>query len=92
MARVFRRTWFTLVAGLAAGAALPALGAWAAADDSRLAQVAPVAGTDEIGSRLFALAGEAVAAGIDPETALRRTARAYRDAIRATESEDASTP
>jgi XTP/dITP diphosphohydrolase len=42
--------------------------------------------SDEIGSRLFALVREAVAAGIDPETALRQTARAFRDAIKHAES------
>jgi XTP/dITP diphosphohydrolase len=41
--------------------------------------------TDEIGARLFAVVDDAVAAGIDPETALRRTARAYRAAILAAE-------
>lgn len=34
------------------------------------------------GERLLALVSEAVAAGVDPEHALRETARAYRDAIR----------
>jgi XTP/dITP diphosphohydrolase len=37
--------------------------------------------TDEIGARLLAVVRDAVAAGIDPETSLRRTARAYRQAI-----------
>jgi XTP/dITP diphosphohydrolase len=46
--------------------------------------VAPPTG-DDLGARLFALAGEAVAAGVEPEAALRATARAYRDAVRATE-------
>jgi XTP/dITP diphosphohydrolase len=41
---------------------------------------------DEIGARLFAVVRAAVAADIDPEAALRRTARAYRDAIRAAEA------
>ena len=40
---------------------------------------------DGIGERLFALVEEAVAAGVDPEAALRLTARAYREAIRAAE-------
>jgi XTP/dITP diphosphohydrolase len=44
-------------------------------------------GADEIGTRLFAVVEDAVAAGIDPETALRRTAHAYRDAIVAAESQ-----
>jgi XTP/dITP diphosphohydrolase len=46
----------------------------------------PVPTEDEIGARLFAIVQEAVAAGIDPETALRRTTRAYRDAILAAET------
>jgi XTP/dITP diphosphohydrolase len=41
---------------------------------------------DEFGARLFALVREAVAAGVDPETELRRVARAYRDAIRDAEA------
>ncbi|MET2714419.1 MULTISPECIES: nucleoside triphosphate pyrophosphohydrolase [Streptomyces] len=44
------------------------------------------AGPADFGARLLALAAEAEAAGVDPETALRATARAYRDAIRATET------
>jgi NTP pyrophosphatase (non-canonical NTP hydrolase) len=46
--------------------------------------VGPPAGTD-IGSRLFALVGEAVDADVDPEAALRAVSRAYRDAVRAAE-------
>jgi XTP/dITP diphosphohydrolase len=41
--------------------------------------------TEPFGERLFALVGEAVAAGVDPESALRETARAYRDAMLAAE-------
>ncbi|MGI8760345.1 MAG: MazG family protein [Jatrophihabitantaceae bacterium] len=44
------------------------------------------ASADELGERLFALVREAVAANIDPEAALRRTARAYRAAIVLAES------
>jgi XTP/dITP diphosphohydrolase len=36
---------------------------------------------DDIGPRLFAVVRDAVTAGIDPETALRETSRAYREAI-----------
>jgi XTP/dITP diphosphohydrolase len=36
---------------------------------------------DEIGERLFAVVRDAVAAGVDPEGALRRTLRDYRAAI-----------
>ena len=35
----------------------------------------------DIGARLFALAAEASAAGVDPESALRATARVYRQAM-----------
>ena len=38
-----------------------------------------------IGPRLFGLAAEAAAAGVDPELALRETAKEYRAAIRAAE-------
>jgi XTP/dITP diphosphohydrolase len=41
---------------------------------------------DGIGTRLFAVVRDAVAAGIDPETALRETARAYREAIQRAEA------
>lgn len=43
------------------------------------------------GRRLLALAAEAEAAGVDPETALRTAARAYRDAIRTAEQRTAQT-
>ncbi len=41
---------------------------------------------DDIGARLFAVVQDAVAAGIDPETALRRLTQDYRDAIVAAET------
>jgi len=40
---------------------------------------------DDIGERLFAVVRDAVATGVDPEGALRLTARRYRRAIRAAE-------
>ena len=46
-------------------------------------------GGDDLGARLFALVGEALAAGEDPESALRATARAYRDAVRTAEGSSA---
>jgi XTP/dITP diphosphohydrolase len=49
--------------------------------------VAPPVG-DDIGARLFAVVGDAVAQGVDPETALRKTAREYRAAIVSAESHD----
>ena len=45
---------------------------------------------DEIGVRLLAVVRDAVAAGIDPEAALRRTARAYRAAMLEAERESPS--
>jgi XTP/dITP diphosphohydrolase len=45
-----------------------------------------------IGERLFALVAEARAAGLDPEAALRATARDYLEAIRAAEAAAASDP
>jgi XTP/dITP diphosphohydrolase len=50
-----------------------------------LAGVRPDSG-DEIGERLFAVVRDADAAGVDPEAALRHTARAYRAAIQAAET------
>jgi XTP/dITP diphosphohydrolase len=41
--------------------------------------------TSDVGDRLFAVVREAVAAGVDPESALRETARAYRTAMLAAE-------
>ncbi len=41
---------------------------------------------EDIGGRLLMIVSEAVAAGVDPEAALRRTARAYRQSIAAKES------
>ena len=49
----------------------------------------PLPAGDDVGARLLALVGEAVAAGVEPEEALRATARAYRDALRAAESRPA---
>lgn len=47
-------------------------------------------GGDGFGDRLLALVREAVAAGVDPETALRESARAYRSAL--AEAETAKEP
>jgi MazG family protein len=44
------------------------------------------AASDDFGTRLFEVVQDAVAAGVDPETALRRTARDYRAAIVAHEA------
>jgi XTP/dITP diphosphohydrolase len=45
----------------------------------------PAAEPEDFGTRLFAVAAEAVAAGVDPEAALRVTARHYRARVRAAE-------
>jgi XTP/dITP diphosphohydrolase len=42
---------------------------------------------EPIGERLFGVVRDAVAAGVDPEAALRHTARAYRDAMRGAEAD-----
>jgi XTP/dITP diphosphohydrolase len=44
---------------------------------------------EDVGARLMAVVADAVAAGVDPEAALRRTARAYRAAMVARERDAA---
>jgi XTP/dITP diphosphohydrolase len=74
-------------------AAQPALAYTAAlierAERGGLTVEVPVA-DGEIGRELFALVQRSVAAGVDPETALRRTARVYRDAIKQAEQDGRS--
>ena len=48
----------------------------------------PLPAGDGIGERLLRAVAEAVRAGVDPELALRSTARQYRDAIRQQEGAD----
>ncbi|MDF2267012.1 nucleoside triphosphate pyrophosphohydrolase [Streptomyces coacervatus] len=48
----------------------------------------PLPQVEGVGYELLALAVRAEADGVDPEAALRAAARAYRDAIRQTETED----
>jgi XTP/dITP diphosphohydrolase len=50
-----------------------------------VAVATPAGAADGIGARLFDLAREARAAGVDPEAALRAVARDYRDAVVAAE-------
>jgi XTP/dITP diphosphohydrolase len=57
------------------------------ADKAGLDLSAP--GGDDVGARLFALVGDAVAAHVDPEAALRETAREFRAAVRAAEGASA---
>ena len=77
------------------GSGQPAL-AWAAALRRRSQRTAATAGVAapepaaddpqaQIGTELFEVVGRAVAQGIDPESALRETARAYREALLAAE-------
>ncbi|MFN2518990.1 MAG: MazG family protein [Jatrophihabitantaceae bacterium] len=47
----------------------------------RAGLVVTPAPSEQFGEQLFALVREAVAAGVDPESALRATARSYRDAM-----------
>lgn len=51
---------------------------------------APAPAGDDFGTRLFALVEQAVTAGVDPEAALRRTARLYRAAVVAAEQTQAA--
>src|SRR5436190_1442077 len=53
---------------------------------ARITQELPPEQAFGIGGRLLMIVSEAVAAGVDPEAALRRTARAYRQSIAAKES------
>ena len=68
------------------GAVRPADSRWRDRADGRWATADHADGDDgadgaDIGRRLLAIVREAVAAGIDPESALRRTARDYREAL-----------
>jgi XTP/dITP diphosphohydrolase len=47
----------------------------------------PAPAGEDFGEKLFAVVSEAVQAGVDPEQALRDTARAYAEAIRAKEQQ-----
>lgn len=84
------------------GAGQPAL-AWAAALKRRSARTpatadvtAPIPAPDDpsaaIGAELFDVVTRAVAQGIDPESALRATARAYREALLAAEQSPSRPP
>ncbi|MEP6598923.1 MAG: MazG family protein [Actinomycetota bacterium] len=75
----------SVVDGVPTGQPALALAAKLASRAARAGLNVAPEGTD-IGRRLFAVVRDAVAAGIDPETALRETARAYRDALLAAET------
>jgi XTP/dITP diphosphohydrolase len=84
------------------GSGQPAL-AWAAALRRRSARTASTATVPAptpdpgdpaavVGAELFEVVARAVAQGIDPESALRATARGYRDALLAAEAAASSEP
>lgn len=75
----------SIVDGVPMGQPALSLAAKLAARAAR-AEVDAVPQGSDIGQRLFAVVQDAVAEGVDPETALRETARLYRDALRATEA------
>ena len=66
-----------------------ALAAKLVSRSSRAGLAAPLPAGDGIGERLLAVVADAVRAGVDPEQALRQSARDYREAIRAVERTDA---
>jgi XTP/dITP diphosphohydrolase len=74
--------------GVPVGQPALALSAKLVARAARAELTVDPAPTGEFGERLFALVREAVAAGVDPESALRETARAYRAAMLAAEPSD----
>ncbi|MDQ1740402.1 MAG: nucleoside triphosphate diphosphatase [Pseudonocardiales bacterium] len=65
-----------------------ALAAKLVSRSSRAGLAAPLPAGDGIGERLLAVVADAVQAGVDPEQALRATARAYRAGIRALDGSD----
>lgn len=72
--------------GVALGQPALSLAAKLVSRTRRAGVIVPDPSGDGIGEKLFAVVTEAVQAGIDPELALRRTARAYGDAVREAET------
>jgi XTP/dITP diphosphohydrolase len=70
----------SIVEGVPMGQPALALAAKLVSRAQRAGTDVPIA-DDGFGRRLFELVREAVAAGVDPELALRETSRAYRDAL-----------
>jgi XTP/dITP diphosphohydrolase len=68
--------------GIALGQPALALAAKLVSRSSRAGVTVPPPAGNGIGERLLAVVAEAVREGIDPEQALRATARAYRSTIR----------
>jgi XTP/dITP diphosphohydrolase len=71
--------------GIALGQPALALAAKLVSRSTRAGLMVELPAGDGIGERLLAVVAEAVHAGLDPEQALRQSARAYREAIRAGE-------
>ena len=71
--------------GIALGQPALALAAKLVSRSSRAGLAVELPAGEGIGDRLLAIAAEAVHAGLDPEQALRQSAREYREAIRAAE-------
>ena len=67
-----------------------ALAAKLVSRSSRAGLAVPLPAGDGIGERLMAVVADAVRAGVDPEQALRQSAREYREAVRAGERADAA--
>ena len=76
--------------GIAANQPALALAAKLISRASRAGVYVPVPEGDGIGEQLLTVVGQAVRAGIDPEQALRQTARRYREAIRTQERGEAT--
>src|SRR5882757_5721107 len=70
----------SIVEGVPMGQPALALAAKLVSRADRAGVDVPIEG-DGIGERLLAVVRDAVAAGVDPELALRETARAYRDGL-----------
>ncbi len=71
--------------GIAMGQPALALAAKLVSRAERAGQRVELPAGDGIGERLLAVVADAVRAGVDPEHALRQSARDYRDAVRASE-------
>jgi XTP/dITP diphosphohydrolase len=74
--------------GIALGQPALALAAKLVSRSAKAGITVPVPDGTGIGEKLLAVVSTAVQAGIDPEQALRHSARGFRDAIRAQEISD----
>ena len=78
--------------GVPLGQPALALAAKLVSRSTRAGLAVPLPTGDGIGERLLAVVADAVQAGVDPEQALRATARTYRDEIRMLEGSDDEPP